>query len=82
MCDDDCPYCGARHMQPYTSDDLTFVVEESDGSFVVHRSPHTAEHNPDYVEVGRFPSEEQANAFVGHCLALDESSWVRGFPTL
>jgi hypothetical protein len=21
QCDDDCPYCGARHMSPYKSDD-------------------------------------------------------------
>jgi hypothetical protein len=21
MCDDDCPYCGARHMSPYESED-------------------------------------------------------------
>ncbi len=23
MCDDDCPECGARHMTPYKSDDLS-----------------------------------------------------------
>ena len=23
QCDDDCPNCGARHMSPYKSDDLT-----------------------------------------------------------
>ena len=26
QCDDDCPWCGARHMSPYKSED----VEESD----------------------------------------------------
>ena len=22
QCDDDCPWCGARHMSPYTSEDV------------------------------------------------------------
>lgn len=25
-CEDDCPNCGARHMTPYESDDLTTVL--------------------------------------------------------
>ena len=60
MCDDDCPHCGARHMTPYDSNDLSTVVEESDGKFVVLWSPETAEHTPDYRELGRFPTREQA----------------------
>jgi len=31
MCDDDCPHCGARHMSPTDSDDLTEVIVENDG---------------------------------------------------
>ncbi len=23
MCDDDCPHCGARHMSPFKSEELT-----------------------------------------------------------
>jgi hypothetical protein len=48
MCDDDCPHCGARHMSPYESDDLTEIVEERDTKFVVLRSPDRAEDTPDY----------------------------------
>jgi hypothetical protein len=27
-CDDDCPFCGARHMSPYKSDDLAESDDE------------------------------------------------------
>ena len=52
MCDDDCPYCGARHMSPYDSEDLTLVVEQKGGEYVVLESPDAAEHEPDYRELG------------------------------
>jgi len=64
MCDDDCPYCGARHMSPVESDDLTMVIEACGGEFVVLRSPDTAEHEPAYRELGRFPTEAQAERFL------------------
>ena len=64
MCDDDCPRCGARHMSPYESDDLTEVIEVCGDQFVVLWSPETAEHDPDYRELGRFPSREKALAFL------------------
>ena len=63
-CDDDCPRCGARHMSPVDSDDLTIIVEERpDGTFSVHRSPESAEHGPDYAEVAHFPTRDEANAW-------------------
>lgn len=64
MCDDDCPECGARHMSPYDSDDLTEIIEEDGGEFVVLRSSETAEHDPAYCELGRFPTRQQAEAFL------------------
>ena len=64
MCDDDCPHCGARHMSPFESDDLTTIIEREDGAFVVLWSPETAEHEPDYCELGRFPTRAAAEAFV------------------
>ncbi len=64
-CDDDCPNCGARHMSPIDSDDLTVIVhQKADGRFVVLRSPPTAEHSPDYAEVAVFPTEAEAQAFI------------------
>ena len=60
MCDDDCPYCGARHMSPYKSDDAVrrkkkgaapprreiTIVSVSDGSIVsVSESVATATHS-------------------------------------
>ena len=50
-CDDDCPHCGARHMSPHESDDLTEIFDEQDGRFVALRSRDYAENSPDYVEV-------------------------------
>ena len=59
-----CPHCGARHSTPVDSDDLTVLVEPDGSEFVVLRSPDTAEHDPDYREVGRFPTREQALEFL------------------
>jgi len=64
MCDDDCPHCGARHMSPYDSEDLTEIVEREGDAFVALRSPDTAEHNPNYRELGRFPTRIQAEHFL------------------
>ena len=43
----DCPHCGARHMSPYDSEELTTLIEEEGKEFVVFWSPETAEHEPD-----------------------------------
>jgi len=64
MCDDDCPYCGARHMSPTESDDVTEVVVPDGDQFVALRSPQTAEHNADYRELGRFPTRAKARAYL------------------
>lgn len=64
MCDDDCPRCGARHMSPHKSDDLTEAIELGGGEFVVLWSPETAEHDPAYCELGRFPTRAEAEAFL------------------
>lgn len=64
MCDDDCPNCGARHMSPFESDDLTEVTLPRGNQFVVLWSPETAQHEPDYRELGRFPTREEAEAFL------------------
>jgi hypothetical protein len=55
MCDDDCPHCGARHMSPTESEDLTDIVVCEDGMVVFLSSPSTAEHYPDYRWVTGFP---------------------------
>ena len=63
-CDDDCPHCGARHMSPFDSERLTTLIERDGKEFVVYRSPDTAEHEPDYRQLGRFPTREQAEEFL------------------
>jgi predicted nucleic acid-binding Zn-ribbon protein len=64
MCDDDCPHCGARHMSPHESDDLTEIIEPRGTQFVVLWSPETAEHEPDCRELGEFATREKAQAFL------------------
>lgn len=51
-------------MSPHDSDDLTEVVEEDNGEFVVLRSPDTAEHRANYYELGRFLTRAQAHDFM------------------
>jgi len=64
MCDDDCRHCGARHMSPYNSDDLTEMVVPEGDKFIVLWSPETAEHTADYRELGRFTTRAEAEAFL------------------
>lgn len=51
-------------MTPTRSEDLTEFIEEENGEFVVIRSPDSAEHDPDYEEVGRFSTRAQAEEFL------------------
>jgi hypothetical protein len=51
-------------MTPCESEELTTLIEEEGGQFVVLWSPETAEHDPDYRELGRFPSREKAVEFL------------------
>jgi hypothetical protein len=63
-CDDECPHCGCRDMSPFDSTNLTeFILEEGD-HFVVMRSPETAEHEPDYEEIGCFATHAEAEEFL------------------
>ena len=64
MCDDDCPNCGTRHMSPHGGDELTEIIELDGSEYVVLWSPETAEHSADYRELGRFPTREEAEAFL------------------
>ena len=47
-------------MTPYDSVDLTEFVEESEGQFLVFRSPDTAEDSPDYELIAECPTLEAA----------------------
>jgi hypothetical protein len=64
LCDDDCPHCGARHMSPYDSDNATEVIEKRDGQFFVYRSPESAEHDPNYEQIAKFPTLQEAEAYL------------------
>jgi hypothetical protein len=63
-CDDTCPGCGARDMSPFDSQNLTDIVEQDGKEFIAIRSPNSAEHDPDYQELGRFPTHEAALEFL------------------
>jgi hypothetical protein len=51
-------------MSPNDSDDLTEIISEEDGAFIVYWSPETAEHDADYREIGRFPTRLEAEKFL------------------
>lgn len=68
-CDDDCPKCGARHMSPHRSDDLTIIVVPTADGFAVRCSPDTAEHNPGYRELKSFGTRSEAQAFADDFVA-------------
>ena len=51
-------------MSPFDSGDLTEIVEAQQDVFIVLQSPDTAEHDPDYREVARFPTRAEADAFL------------------
>ena len=51
-------------MTPYEALELTTVIEKENGEYIVLWSPETAEHDPDYRELGRFPTEEKAIEFL------------------
>jgi hypothetical protein len=40
------------------------IIEQHGDEFVVLRSPETAEHDPDYKELGRFPAGAKAEEFL------------------
>jgi hypothetical protein len=69
MCDDDCRHCGARHMSPFDSDDLTYIVRTRTDYYIVLHSPDNAEDRPLYQEVDRFKSRLDAEAFVESTLS-------------
>ncbi len=64
-CDDDCPDCGARHMSPARSDDLSERIDEQDGAFLAWRSDESAEDEPNYTLVGSFVTREAAATALG-----------------
>ncbi len=70
-CDDDCPECGARHMGPIDSIDLSHVIEEWKGKFLIYRSLDSAEHSADYELIAESTTREAAEDFLRYCAADD-----------
>jgi hypothetical protein len=63
-CDDDCPHCGARHMEPVDSIDLTEVIEECQGEFLVFISPDSAEDAADYELIAKCDTRSAAEKII------------------
>jgi hypothetical protein len=51
-------------MTPFKSEDLTEFIEQDGDEFVAIRSPDSAEHDPDYQELGRFVTRSKAEEFL------------------
>jgi len=75
-CDDDCPQCGSRHLEPYESVDLTEIIEECEGTFLVYRSPDTAEGDPDYELIAECENRALAEQFLCDGSAPGGRVWI------
>jgi hypothetical protein len=64
MCDDECPNCGAGDMSPFDSENLTELVAQEGNEFIAIYSPRSAEHKPNYRELGRFKTHAEAEEFL------------------
>ena len=64
LCEDDCPFCRTRDVFPYRTDDWSVVIEPDIGGYVVLASRETADDDPDYRELGTFPTVDEARAFL------------------
>jgi len=53
-------------MSPCHSEDMTEIVAPDGADFVAIRSPNSAEDDPDYEELGRFPTREKAEEFLAN----------------
>jgi hypothetical protein len=74
MCNDRCPTCD-HEIEPYDSEDLSIIVEESPTEgWIVRVSPDEAEHDPDYSET-LFTMRVDALAYAA---AKTSASGVRG----
>jgi hypothetical protein len=51
-------------MSPFDSQNLTELVAQDGQEFIALRSPSSAEHDPDYIELGRFPTRKRAEEFL------------------
>jgi len=51
-------------MTPLNSEDLTELIVKEGTKFVVLRSSEEAEDDPDYRELGRFPTRAKARKFL------------------
>jgi hypothetical protein len=51
-------------MSPFDSENLTELVAQDGREFIALRSPDSAEHDPDYRELGRFPTRKKAEEFL------------------
>ena len=64
MVDEECPHCRAKGITPYDANELTFLVIERAHKYVVFRSPETAEHAADYMEIAEFSTRDLAEDYV------------------
>lgn len=63
-CDDDCRKCGARHMSPFDSEDLSEIIVPSATGFQLLCSADGAEDDPEYASVRTFATRAEAEAFI------------------
>jgi predicted nucleic acid-binding Zn-ribbon protein len=81
--DKDCPYCGYRHVQPFSADDVTFEIGWHENKYVVMRSADASEDRPNYEVIAAFDSMKSALVYLDEMQGwgLDAPMEDRGFGT-
>jgi hypothetical protein len=51
-------------MEPYNSVDVTEIIQEHNGTFIVYRMPDDGEDSDDYEWIAEFETREEADYFL------------------
>ena len=60
----DCPFCRARDVFPYRSEDRTLIIEQEGAAFAVLAIANTSSSEPAYRRLRRFAERGQAQAYL------------------
>jgi hypothetical protein len=60
----DCPFCLARDVFPYRSEDRTLIIEQQGAAFAVLACANTTSSEPAYRRLRRFAERAQAQAYL------------------
>ena len=79
----DCPFCAARDIFPYKSDDRTLVVEREGKQYLVMGASAAESQHPNYRLLKTFTKRKEADAYVADRLtSLAKTSFSQALERL